>query len=95
VSLALLVSFTNVLSSSPYTVQIVLSTAHPAKFSEAVTLALSSFASFDFDGKVLPHDFAGLLDLPRRVIDVERPDIALAKDIIDSVSRGANADQGV
>ena len=68
------------------TVQVVLSTAHPAKFSEAVTKALQEFATFDFDQDVLPEEFRGLLEKPRRVIDVERPDVELVKEVIVKVA---------
>ncbi|CAG8674877.1 7046_t:CDS:2, partial [Acaulospora colombiana] len=71
--------------NSQDTVQIVLSTAHPAKFSEAVTKALSSLPWFDFEGQVLPPEFKGLLNLPRRVIEVERPDPELVKRVIEKV----------
>ncbi|KAI0301245.1 tryptophan synthase beta subunit-like PLP-dependent enzyme [Russula brevipes] len=60
-------------SSPPSVVQVVLSTAHPAKFSEAVTKALSTSQGFDFDRDVLPHEFRGLLEKERRVIDVDEP----------------------
>ncbi|KAH7929011.1 tryptophan synthase beta subunit-like PLP-dependent enzyme [Leucogyrophana mollusca] len=69
------------------TVQIVLSTAHPAKFSEAVTLALTSQPSFEFDS-VLPEEFRGLLERERRVIDVERPESALVKAVIETQAIG-------
>ncbi|PVG04018.1 tryptophan synthase beta subunit-like PLP-dependent enzyme [Serendipita vermifera] len=72
-------------SNSQDTVQIVLSTAHPAKFSEAVTKALSSSPSFNFEEQVLPPEFRGLLNLPRRVIEVERPDPELVKGVIEKV----------
>jgi threonine synthase len=41
--------------SPPSVVQVVLSTAHPAKFSEAVTKALSTSQGFDFERDVLPQ----------------------------------------
>lgn len=66
--------------------QIVLSTAHPAKFSEAVTQALSSASQFDFDRDILPEEFRGLLKKERRVIDVERPDVELVKAVIEKYS---------
>jgi threonine synthase len=50
-----------------------LSTAHPAKFSHAVDLALASEKAFDFK-TVLPKEFVGLEDLPRRVINVSKSD---------------------
>jgi threonine synthase len=48
--------------SPPSVVQVVLSTAHPAKFSEAVTKALSTSQCFDFERDVLPQEFRGLLE---------------------------------
>jgi len=66
--------------------QIVLSTAHPAKFSEAVSRALEGSPSFNFDRDVLPKEFHGLLEKEKRVIDVERPDIELVKAVIESVA---------
>ncbi|KAI0316232.1 tryptophan synthase beta subunit-like PLP-dependent enzyme [Amylostereum chailletii] len=64
-------------------VQIVLSTAHPAKFSEAVSRALSGIPSFCFERDVLPEEFKGLLERERRVIDVDAPDIDLVKKVIE------------
>lgn len=52
--------------------QIVLSTAHPAKFAEAVTSSLESAgAKFDFERDVLPKEMVGLLEKERRVIGVK------------------------
>ncbi|KZT22292.1 threonine synthase [Neolentinus lepideus HHB14362 ss-1] len=68
------------------TTQIVLSTAHPAKFAEAVTCALSDVSQFDFDRDVLPEEFKGLLMKEKRVIDVERAEIELVKEIIERYS---------
>jgi len=59
--------------SPPSVVQIVLSAAHPAKFSEAVTGALSTSQGFDFGRNVLPQEFRGLLEKERRVVDVDEP----------------------
>ncbi|KAF8513559.1 tryptophan synthase beta subunit-like PLP-dependent enzyme [Hysterangium stoloniferum] len=64
-------------------VQIILSTAHPAKFSEAVTTALHDAAAFSFEKDVLPDDFKGLLKMERRVIDVENSVDAVKKVIND------------
>lgn len=50
--------------------QIVLSTAHPAKFAEAVTSSLST-VQFDFERDVLPAEMRGLLEKERRVEDVK------------------------
>lgn len=68
--------------SPPDTHQVVLSTAHPAKFSEAVTSALGEESSFNFERDVLPPEFKGLLEKPRRVIDVPSPEIELVKQVI-------------
>ncbi|KAJ2925308.1 hypothetical protein H1R20_g11732, partial [Candolleomyces eurysporus] len=67
--------------------QIVLSTAHPAKFSEAVSRALDGSPKFDFDRDVFPSELRGLLEKERRVIDVERPDIDLVKAVIESFAK--------
>jgi threonine synthase len=50
--------------------QVILATAHPAKFSEAVESALSSSSSFNFERDVLPEEFKGLLQRERRVVQV-------------------------
>ncbi|AEO71118.1 9a519832-79f0-4095-aed1-489395972d91 [Thermothielavioides terrestris] len=49
---------------------IALSTAHPAKFAGAVTLALRDEPGFEFDAKVLPPEFVGLDKKEKRVRDV-------------------------
>ncbi|THH03254.1 hypothetical protein EW145_g6403 [Phellinidium pouzarii] len=80
------------------TVQIVLSTAHPAKFSEAVTRALADEAAFSFEQDVLPVEFKGLLERERRVIDVDAADIELVKGVIESVAqkrREGNSEGGL
>src|SRR5262245_35101121 len=73
--------------SSPQVVQIILSTAHPAKFREAVELALrpSLSPAFNFDRDVLPTEFIGMLERKKRVIEVEKPDIALVKSAMEDV----------
>lgn len=48
-----------------------LSTAHPAKFSSAVELALKDEKDFEFSA-LLPEQFQGLEDLPRRLTDVKK-----------------------
>ncbi len=70
--------------SPPSVVQVVLSTAHPAKFSEAVTKALSTSQGFDFERDVLPQEFRGLLEKERRVVDVDEPTKDLVKKVIES-----------
>jgi threonine synthase len=48
--------------------QVVLATAHPAKFSEAVTSSLSTAkVPFDFEKDVLPKEMIGLLEKERRI----------------------------
>lgn len=76
-------SLTDTFSSTSKVRQIVLSTAHPAKFSEAVSRALEGSSSFNFERDVLPAEFKGLLERERRVIDVERPDVDLVKAVIE------------
>ncbi|KAH9034915.1 tryptophan synthase beta subunit-like PLP-dependent enzyme [Lactarius hengduanensis] len=70
--------------NTPSVVQVILSTAHPAKFSEAVTKALATSQSFDFERDVLPQEFRGLLEKERRVIDVDEPSEELVKKVIES-----------
>ena len=48
-----------------------LSTAHPAKFSEAVKLALKDDISFNFEEQVLPSEFVALSRAKSRVAEVE------------------------
>jgi threonine synthase len=45
-----------------------LATAHPAKFSAAVEMALQEVEGFTFE-TVLPEQFKGLMDLEKRVVD--------------------------
>lgn len=62
-------------SSSSKPNQVVLATAHPAKFAEAVTSSLSSSGvSFDFEQDVLPVEMRGLLEKERRVEEVKVAD---------------------
>jgi threonine synthase len=58
---------------SPKAKHIALSTAHPAKFSKAVEMALSHVNEFTFMN-VLPKEFVGMEDLPRKVIHVRKSD---------------------
>nr|GAT45959.1 tryptophan synthase beta subunit-like PLP-dependent enzyme [Mycena chlorophos] len=79
-------------------VQIMLSTAHPAKFSEAVALALRENPSFDFERDVLPPEFVGLLEKERNVVDVPRADVGLVKKVIEdfaAVDKSSSAVTGV
>ncbi|KAF2833313.1 tryptophan synthase beta subunit-like PLP-dependent enzyme [Ophiobolus disseminans] len=60
-------------SKPPSTHHIALATAHPAKFANAVELALPEQKEY-FQEKVLPVEFKGLEDKPRRVSLVKRSD---------------------
>ncbi|TRM66854.1 threonine synthase [Schizophyllum amplum] len=68
--------------NAPNTTQIILSTAHPAKFSEAVSRALQGYSEFNFERDVLPEEFRGLLEKKRNVIDVPKADVELVKQVI-------------
>jgi threonine synthase len=57
-------------SGMPMVPHISLSTAHPAKFAGAVTLALKDEEGFEFNSKVLPPEFVGLDQKEKRVKDV-------------------------
>ncbi|CAG8489308.1 12405_t:CDS:10 [Ambispora gerdemannii] len=62
--------------------QICLATAHPAKFFNAVEKALENIPSFRFDA-ITPPEFEGLLEKEKRVINVDRADPELVKEIIE------------
>jgi len=73
--------------------QIVLSTAHPAKFSEAVTKALRDSQDFNFKRDVEPKEFVGLLEKERRVINVPTADIEAVKKVVEEIAekgKGSN-----
>lgn len=57
--------------ADPSVCHISLSTAHPAKFSGAVEMALRGEEGFDFETQVLPAEFVGLDRQKKRVTDVE------------------------
>lgn len=64
--------------------QIILSTAHPAKFSEAVVSSIAGESSVEqattfFETEVLPKEMHGLLDKERRVTGVQPADGAASK----------------
>ena len=60
-----------------------LSTAHPAKFADAVNNALSSFPGYSFDKDVLPAELKKLSTLEKRLKFVEKPDVTLVKAAIE------------
>ncbi|KAH8922948.1 tryptophan synthase beta subunit-like PLP-dependent enzyme [Atractiella rhizophila] len=51
--------------------QLILSTAHPAKFSAAVSAALEDETEFEFDRDVMPAELKGLLQKERRMVKVK------------------------
>ncbi len=72
-------------AGSANTHQVILSTAHPAKFSEAVVSSLESAgASFDFDRDVLPPEMHGLLEKERRVTDVKKSSGGGFESLVDN-----------
>lgn len=75
-------------------VQIVLSTAHPAKFNDAVSAALSSQPSFDFQRDIMPKEFEGLLEKERKVIDVKGTEEAVKEVVIREVGKLRSAAAG-
>jgi len=79
--------------STPSVVQVVQSTARLAKFSEAVTKALSTSQGFDSERDVLPQEFRGLLEKERGVMDINEPNKELVKMVIES--KVGSADNGV
>ncbi|KAG0149967.1 hypothetical protein CROQUDRAFT_26266, partial [Cronartium quercuum f. sp. fusiforme G11] len=65
--------------------QLVLATAHPAKFSEAVAKALGGskqLNGFEFDRDVLPAAFRGLLEKPRRTIDISGIEVWRTREVV-------------
>ena len=60
-----------------------LSTAHPAKFADAVNEALSSFDDYSFDRDVLPAELKKLSTLEKKIKLVEKADVELVKKVID------------
>jgi threonine synthase len=50
-----------------------------------VTKSLQDSPTFKFEEQVLPNDFKGLLALPRRVIEIGRPDMELVKQKMEEI----------
>lgn len=59
--------------AAPEAYHVTLATAHPAKFSSAVDLALSKKEKFQFKN-ILPDAFIGIEELPRRVTHLKKSD---------------------
>lgn len=73
--------------------QIVLATAHPAKFSEAVTSSLSTAkVPFDFEKDVLPKEMIGLLEKKRRIEFVYLKDASTSQyessSVVEKLAQG-------
>ena len=67
---------------------VALATAHPAKFSNAVEMALKDEQGFQFKD-VLPPQFLGLEELPRRFLHVQKSGglAGIRKILIDEVKK--------
>ncbi|KAI4180646.1 MAG: hypothetical protein L6R41_007097 [Letrouitia leprolyta] len=68
---------------------VALATAHPAKFSNAVGLALENEKGFHFND-ILPEQFIGMENLPKRIKYVNKDEglDGLRKVIVDEVEKG-------
>lgn len=75
--------------TSPSVHNVALATAHPAKFSSAVEMALKDEKQFLFKD-VLPKQFVGLEDLPKRVTHIQMSGglDGVRKTIVDQVRKG-------
>lgn len=60
-----------------------LSTAHPAKFADAVNQALQGFEGYSFEKDVLPAELKRLSTLHKKIRLVEKADVALVKNAIE------------
>lgn len=83
-----LASQARVKASAPSATYVTLSTAHPAKFSDAVELALDKkvFPEFEFSRDVLPAELAALSSMPQRVFKVRGEEGVRA--LLDAVQKG-------
>ncbi|KAJ2023625.1 threonine synthase [Coemansia sp. IMI 209128] len=64
-----------------------LSTAHPAKFSEAVLKAVNENGHHLDFASILPPPFVGLLEKPKRCLTCDNSADAVARLIVDNVSK--------
>ncbi|SCU92959.1 LAFA_0F13916g1_1 [Lachancea sp. 'fantastica'] len=60
-----------------------LSTAHPAKFADAVNDALSEFDGYSFEKDVLPDELKKLSTMEKKLKFVEKADVELVKQTIE------------
>lgn len=70
-----------------------LSTAHPAKFANAVDLALAGADGYDFEAKVLPAEFVGMDKREKRVAFVENDWAAVRALVKKQVEEELSADE--
>lgn len=70
-----------------------LSTAHPAKFANAVDLALAGAEGYDFEAKVLPAEFVGMDKRERRVAFVDNDWQAVRALVKKQVEEELSADE--
>lgn len=61
---------------------VALSTAHPAKFADAVDLALKGQEGYSFENDVLPQEFKELPGREKKNLFADKPDLSLVKSII-------------
>lgn len=61
---------------------VALSTAHPAKFADAVDLALEGQEGYNFENDVLPQEFKELPGREKKNLFADKPDLELIKSII-------------
>ncbi|QPG74219.1 threonine synthase [Brettanomyces nanus] len=60
-----------------------LSTAHPAKFSEVVNKALGDITGYSFEKDVLPHDLKKLATLPKKIKEIDIPELKVIEAAIE------------
>lgn len=61
---------------------VALSTAHPAKFADAVDLALQGSEGYNFENDVLPEEFKKMSTLEKKHLYADKPELDLIKKII-------------
>ncbi|KAF5102454.1 hypothetical protein D0Z00_000381 [Geotrichum galactomycetum] len=61
---------------------VALSTAHPAKFADAVDLALKGIDGYSFEDDVLPQEFKEMVTKEKKHLYANKPDLELIKSII-------------
>lgn len=71
---------------------VALSTAHPAKFADAVDLALKGQEGYSFEDDVLPQEFKELPHREKKNLFAEKADLELVKSIIvDELAKEGSA----